>query len=108
MTQMTGIAIINVLEFCHEKIRTLIPDNFPKICEIRIRTRFQEIPGTSVPVCFGRYGINSDGKYRKKMPTIVETARRAFILTPWLGLANQGKTPLCGWRSETRCFRDYG
>jgi len=34
MTQMTGIAIINVLEFCHEKIRTLIPDNFPKICEI--------------------------------------------------------------------------
>jgi len=35
MTQMTGIAIINVLEFCHEKIRTLIPDNFPKICETR-------------------------------------------------------------------------
>jgi hypothetical protein len=26
--------IINALEFCHEKIRTLIPDNFSKICEI--------------------------------------------------------------------------
>jgi hypothetical protein len=54
------------------------------------------------------YGLNIDGKYRKKMPTIVETARRDFILTGWLGLANQDKTPLCGWRSETGCFREYG